>query len=62
MTHKKGRTPSGAIKYNTSEQRRFSFILNGINLGVVYEGIPLNKPFVSCVILPFKGDSVELII
>ena len=37
-----------------------SFVLNGVNLGVAYEGIPLDKPLVPCVILGFKGDSVEL--
>ena len=37
-----------------------SFVLNGVNLGVAYEGIPLDKPLVPCVILWFEGDSVEL--
>ena len=37
-----------------------SFVLDGVNLGVAYEGIPLNKPLVPCVILEKKGDSVEL--
>ena len=39
-----------------------SFTLNGVNLGVAYEGIPLDKPLVPCVILGWNGDSVELII
>ena len=39
-----------------------SFAVNGVNLGVAYEGIPLDKPLVPCVILGFRGDSVELII
>ena len=39
-----------------------SFALNGVNLGVAFEGIPLDKPLVSCVILLYKGDSIELII
>ena len=39
-----------------------SFVLNGVNLGVAYEGIPLDKPLVPCVLLENKGDSVELII
>ena len=39
-----------------------SFVLNGVNLGVAYEGIPLNKPLVPCVILYYPGDSVELVI
>ena len=39
-----------------------SFVLNGVNLGVAYEGIPLDKPLVPCVILGKQGDSVELVI
>ena len=38
-----------------------SFALDGVNLGVVYEGIPLDKPLVPCVLL-YPGDSVELVI
>ena len=37
-----------------------SFALNGVNLGVAYEGSPLDKPLVPCVLLYFEGDSVEL--
>ena len=37
-----------------------SFVLKGVNLGVAYEGIPLDKPLVPCVILGNKDDSVEL--
>ena len=37
-----------------------SFVLNGVNLGVAYEGIPLGKPLVPCVIICHKGDSIEL--
>ena len=37
-----------------------SFVLNGVNLGVAYEGIPLDKPLVPCVILRYEDDSVEL--
>ena len=39
-----------------------SFVVNGVNLGVAYKGIPLDKFLVPCVILYYKGDSVELII
>ena len=39
-----------------------SFVLNGVNLGVAYDGIPLDKPLVPCVFLSCEGDSVELII
>ena len=38
-----------------------SFVVNSVNLGVAYDGIPLDKPLVPCVILINKGDSVELI-
>ena len=41
---------------------KLSFILNGVNLGVAYEGIPLDKPLVPCVLLYIEGDFVELII
>ena len=37
-----------------------SFTLDGVNLGVAYEGIPLDKPLVPCVVLCNEGDSVEL--
>ena len=36
-----------------------SFVVNGVNLGVAYEGIPLDKPLVPCVILENGGDSVQ---
>ena len=39
-----------------------SFVLNGVNLGVAFYGIPLDKPIVPCVILGHREDSVELII
>ena len=39
-----------------------SFVLDGVNLGIAYEGIPLDKPLVPCVILWNERDSVELII
>ena len=37
-----------------------SFVLNGVNLGVTFEGIPLGKPLVPCVLLEKRGDSIEL--
>ena len=39
-----------------------SFVVDGVNRGVAYGGIPLDKPLVPCVLLCNKGDSVELII
>ena len=38
-----------------------SFVVNGVNLGVAFKGIPLDKPLVPCVILGYIGDSVELV-
>ena len=40
---------------------RLSFVVNRMNLGVAYKGIPLDKPLMPCVLLGNKGDSVELI-
>ena len=37
-----------------------SFVVNGANLGVAFDGIPLDKPLVPCVVLEYSGDSVEL--
>ena len=45
-----------------TEKGELSFALNDVNLGVAYEGIPLDKPLVPCVILGEEGDSVELVI
>ena len=39
-----------------------SFVMSGVSLGVAYEGIPLDKPLVPCVILDPCGGSAELII
>ena len=38
-----------------------SFVVNGVNFGVAYEGVPLDKPLVPCVVLYYKDDSVELV-
>lgn len=40
---------------------QLSFVLDGVNFGVAYEGIPLDRPIAPCAILYYKGDSVELI-
>lgn len=37
-----------------------TFVVNGMDLGVAYRGIPLDKALVPCVILKNEGDSVEL--
>ena len=38
-----------------------SFVVNGMNLGVAFDGIPLDKPLVPCVLICDEGDSVALI-
>ena len=37
-----------------------SFVVNGVNFGVAFDGIPLDKPLVPCVLLKREGDSVKL--
>ena len=39
-----------------------SFAVNGVGFGVAFDGIPLDKPLVPCVILKHSGDSVELVL
>ena len=39
-----------------------SFVVSGVNLGVAYDGIPLDKPLVPCAILMYEGDSVMLVL
>ena len=39
-----------------------SFVVGGVNLGVAFDGIPLDKPLVPCALLLWEGDSVELIV
>lgn len=36
-----------------------SFAVNGVNLGVACEGIPLDRPLAPCVLMGNRGDSVE---
>lgn len=39
-----------------------SFTINGVSLGVAFEGIPLDEPLVPSVLIWFEGDRVELLI
>ena len=39
-----------------------SFVVDGVNLGVAFDGIPLDKPLVPCVLLFYDSDSVELVL
>ena len=43
-----------------TKRGELSFSMNCVNLGIAYKKIPLNKPLVPCVFLPFEGDSVEI--
>ena len=36
-----------------------SFVLNGVNLGVAYDGIPLDKPLVPCVVLEHNTPEIK---
>ena len=36
-----------------------SFIVNGVDYGVAYEGIPLDKPLVPCALLEMEGDCIQ---
>lgn len=44
-----------------TEKGELAFIVNGVNYGTAFSGIPLDKPLVPCVILGYKGDCIELI-
>lgn len=37
-----------------------SFTVSGVNYGVAYTGIPIDKPLVPCVFLRYQNDTVEL--
>ena len=52
----------GVVMDTTKTKGELSFVVSGVNLGVAFEGIPLDKPLVPCVLLSHTGDSVELII
>ena len=44
-----------------TEKGELSFALDGMDIGVAYARIPLNKPLVPCVLLYWKDDSVEFV-
>ena len=37
-----------------------SFVVDGVNFGVAYDGIPLDKPLVPCVLIKEQGDCLKL--
>ena len=49
----------GVVMNTTSG--KLSFAVSGVYLGVAFDGIPLDKPLVPCVLLYYKNDSLELI-
>lgn len=49
------------VVVNTKEGK-ISFSVNGADLGVAYNEIPLDNPLVPCVLLYQHGDSVELVV
>lgn len=44
-----------------TQKGNMSFFMNGINYGIAYGGIPLDKPLVPCVLLLWDGNSIELL-
>ena len=50
---------SVGVVMNTTKGE-LSFVVNGVNLGVAFDGIPLDKPLMPCVILGNEGDSVKV--
>ena len=53
---------TGSSVDTTKAKGELLFVVNGVNLGVAFDKIPLNKPLVPCVVLTCENDSVELII
>ena len=43
-----------------TRRSELSFFVGGVNLGVAFEGIPLDRPLVPCVLMCNENDSVEL--
>ena len=59
-TGKYVRTGSNVGVVMDTTKGELSFAVDGVNYGVAYKGIPLDKPLVPCVLLGWKGDSVEI--
>ena len=38
-----------------------SFVVNGVNLGVAYDGIPLDKPLVPCIYFKWEKDTYKIV-
>ena len=43
------------------ESGDLSFSVNGKNMGVAFEGIPVDKPLLPCVVYLYSGDSAEIL-
>ena len=53
--------PGNSVNVVMNPRRaELSFIIDDKNYGPAYEGIPLDKPLVPCVLLLWKNNSVEL--
>lgn len=57
------RVRTNSIVYVVMDTREgeLSFVVNDVNYGTAYTGIPLDKPLVPCVILGCREDCVELV-
>ena len=43
------------------ESGSLSFSVNGENMGVAFEGIPVDRPLLPCVVYLYSGDSAEIL-
>ena len=43
------------------ESGDLSFSVNGENMGVAFEGIPVDKPLIPCVVYLYSGDAAEIL-
>lgn len=44
-----------------TKKGNLSFVIHGVNNGIAFEGIPLDRPLVPAVLLAWEGDTVEII-
>ena len=43
------------------ERGDLSFVLNGVNLGVAFSGIPRDEPLVPCAVLTSRDSAIEFV-
>lgn len=51
----------GLIMNTNGGSGTLSFMFDDLDNGVAYNGIPLDKPIVPCVLLHYAGDSIEIV-